>query len=454
MLNLSGQPITQLSTSRIFAFLTHCGAAPLGLEWIDDQSCNVVFKDHHASRSALEYLQAPPPRKVLIKLEEEREQRRIARQEEMFAFGGSAAVDGEGEQAEEGEAETEGPIVHPTYGQLPDVDDMEKVAEQETTFDDATDVELGMALLTCRRTRPVPIKLFTPVERESADKLLRERFERAERELEEEIARPKVKQEVMDEELPEDGRRAEEEDDRPEIYREMEREELTRKESQARLRKKGPEMNNIERLTSSMYVRFAIKDHDVKPSKSAGRSEWYRTHGKEAGREVVERLLEVGGFKDSHELLPDQKPPQLDERLGRRSEVDVLDREMDSYRSARERDRSASPVRAPRIPDAPSGIRIKGRGAVRAPQKSVWDDDEEDEDVLVRDVDGGGYLVSDQLEEKRYSDRSARGRSQRESDQRWEDEAGQGRRLEDRIGSSKPLQERIASGRLLSERIS
>ncbi len=58
---IEGAPITQLSTSRLFAYLTHYGAQPLGLEWIDDQRCKVVFADERSARLALEYL-CPRPR--------------------------------------------------------------------------------------------------------------------------------------------------------------------------------------------------------------------------------------------------------------------------------------------------------------------------------------------------------------------------------------------------------
>ncbi|KAJ1033905.1 hypothetical protein NDA16_000113 [Ustilago loliicola] len=57
---IEGLPITQLSTSRLFAYLTHYGAQPLGLEWIDDQRCKIVFADKRSARLALEYL-CPSP---------------------------------------------------------------------------------------------------------------------------------------------------------------------------------------------------------------------------------------------------------------------------------------------------------------------------------------------------------------------------------------------------------
>lgn len=59
-LHLTGNPISKLSTSRLFAFVTHYGAQPLGLEWINDTSVNVVFASPSAARLALEYI-CPAP---------------------------------------------------------------------------------------------------------------------------------------------------------------------------------------------------------------------------------------------------------------------------------------------------------------------------------------------------------------------------------------------------------
>lgn len=53
---MTGPPISKLSTSRVFAYVSHFGAQPLGVEWIDDFSINVVFPNAAATRLALEYL--------------------------------------------------------------------------------------------------------------------------------------------------------------------------------------------------------------------------------------------------------------------------------------------------------------------------------------------------------------------------------------------------------------
>ncbi len=68
---IEGPPITQLSTSRLFAYLTHFGAQPLGLEWIDDQSCKIVFADERSARLGLEYLIPAPPRDEMQSAEED-----------------------------------------------------------------------------------------------------------------------------------------------------------------------------------------------------------------------------------------------------------------------------------------------------------------------------------------------------------------------------------------------
>ena len=40
---ISGTPVSSLPTARVFAYATHYDARPLGLEWVDDTSCVLVF---------------------------------------------------------------------------------------------------------------------------------------------------------------------------------------------------------------------------------------------------------------------------------------------------------------------------------------------------------------------------------------------------------------------------
>ena len=457
VLNLSGQPITQLSTSRIFAYLTHYGAAPLGIEWIDDQSCNVVFKDHQGSRLALEYLMIPKKRPLAqdgaaggngqnANTDEE------LQQEEEFSFGGVATANNEdgilNVAADEGEAEME-PIStsDPAEIPLPDPENMDKIAEQQTTFDENLDVEMGIALLTCRKVRPVPFGVFTPVERDLAEEMAYN----LEQDAAKAAAASRIKAEAEEQDT--SGRR-QPEDDRPAIYREMEEEERQRS-------KMDPKFYNFRRLTSSLYARFSILDHDVKQSKANQRSEWYRSHGRDAGREVVERLLTVGDFKDSLELLPgqeDRRVPAMDRlggsgrtirgRFDKKSALDALNEEMDDHRSQRgqNRGRSASPTRDVSRELFPSGggsgIRIKGRGSMRAPRPNAWGDENDEAEAA---ASGAGNLVSDQLEQRL---------SRRQGD-RWKEDGPRERPLQDRLGVAPGTKfaDRVGKSALLSDRL-
>ena len=52
-LYLQGSPITHLPTNNIFAYSRHFGSNPVGLEWIDDSSCVLIFATTAACRTAL-----------------------------------------------------------------------------------------------------------------------------------------------------------------------------------------------------------------------------------------------------------------------------------------------------------------------------------------------------------------------------------------------------------------
>jgi len=54
---LHGQPIAHLPTKRIFEYVTHFDAKPLGLEWVDDTTCILLFASSAAATSALSRLQ-------------------------------------------------------------------------------------------------------------------------------------------------------------------------------------------------------------------------------------------------------------------------------------------------------------------------------------------------------------------------------------------------------------
>ncbi|THV00577.1 hypothetical protein K435DRAFT_657011 [Dendrothele bispora CBS 962.96] len=53
---LTGTPVSHLPTARIFAYATHFEARPLGLEWVDDTTCVLVFDSTAAARAGLERL--------------------------------------------------------------------------------------------------------------------------------------------------------------------------------------------------------------------------------------------------------------------------------------------------------------------------------------------------------------------------------------------------------------
>ncbi|EJD00869.1 uncharacterized protein FOMMEDRAFT_21345, partial [Fomitiporia mediterranea MF3/22] len=59
-LYLRGSPITHLPTNNIFAYARHFNMEPVGLEWIDDQSCVLVFPTNAACRAAVEAFRKSP----------------------------------------------------------------------------------------------------------------------------------------------------------------------------------------------------------------------------------------------------------------------------------------------------------------------------------------------------------------------------------------------------------
>ncbi|TFK28704.1 hypothetical protein FA15DRAFT_753372 [Coprinopsis marcescibilis] len=54
---LSGPPISHLPTTRIFAYATHFEAQPLGLEWVSDTSCVLVFPSSYLAKRGYAALQ-------------------------------------------------------------------------------------------------------------------------------------------------------------------------------------------------------------------------------------------------------------------------------------------------------------------------------------------------------------------------------------------------------------
>ncbi|THH20267.1 hypothetical protein EW146_g1057 [Bondarzewia mesenterica] len=57
---LRGSPISHLPTSRIFAYAAHFEATPMGLEWVDDNTCVLVFETKSGAQAALGLLRKTP----------------------------------------------------------------------------------------------------------------------------------------------------------------------------------------------------------------------------------------------------------------------------------------------------------------------------------------------------------------------------------------------------------
>ena len=53
---MTGPPIAHLPTARIFAYSTHFDAHPMGLEWVDDNTCVLVFESTKTAREAFNRL--------------------------------------------------------------------------------------------------------------------------------------------------------------------------------------------------------------------------------------------------------------------------------------------------------------------------------------------------------------------------------------------------------------
>ncbi|KAF8583960.1 hypothetical protein K439DRAFT_1180838 [Ramaria rubella] len=53
---LQGPPITQIPTARVFAYATYFDAHPIGLEWVDDQTCVLVFASRKSALEAWDVL--------------------------------------------------------------------------------------------------------------------------------------------------------------------------------------------------------------------------------------------------------------------------------------------------------------------------------------------------------------------------------------------------------------
>lgn len=279
-LHLQGELITQLSTSRLMAFVAYSGAQAKGVEWINDTRCVIVFESPERALEGLKHLCYD-------------------------------AVEGD--------------------------------VMLEPNFEDPES-----PLLRSRLVMAFPQKLYNTIEQQAAAELP---------DLLSKLAEEQAKLDNTTEPV-------------PEIYRDMELEELER-------RILSEDHRRVKQLRQGLWIRFALHNYDTKSPRSASKSNWYKQHGRGAGKEVVTRLLDVGeptsrrrnrrsgrerreraSRKESSEQMDEEYTPlSLRDRIGGRRGRD-WDDNSDSYHG---RERSMSPDLNE------GGVRIRGRGSVRAP---------------------------------------------------------------------------------------
>ncbi|PWN27797.1 hypothetical protein BDZ90DRAFT_274648 [Jaminaea rosea] len=234
-LHLTGKPIAALSTSRLFSYVSHWGAKPLGIEWINDEAVNVVFADEASARIALEYLcPALPTRAAPI-----------------------------------------APL--PT---IQDIGDAAKANEIEADWPDS----LLEGCLIPRRAHRFPQQLYTGLERDGLDQAAA------------------AAKEASAASVP-----THYDDDVPAIYRELEEEDKRRADSAL---SSDPNIKNVQRLLGTLWIRYAIESADVKDKKARQQSTWYKEHGRDAGKDVVAKPLDVGAKSEKRELLSGSSEPR------------------------------------------------------------------------------------------------------------------------------------------------
>ncbi|WFD03354.1 hypothetical protein MOBT1_002043 [Malassezia obtusa] len=307
-LHLEGEPISQLSTSRLMAYVAHTGSRARGIEWISDTRCVLVFDSYGDALAGLQRIQLP-----------------------------------------RSESEMSDEPAPPAPSEFASIESVEGPLN-----------EAQEALLTPHLAMAFPSQLYNTIEQQSLAELP---------EAEAKLAEARARLEQGTEPV-------------PEIYRDMELEELERQSFTRDVRR-------VKQLRQSLWIRFALAHYDTKAPRSAQRSNWYRQHGRGAGKEVVPRLLQVGEHASSRrrrrgrdELFPTERDhdpytqPREELRSGQawdeddytpRSLLDRIDRGRDEDTSQRRRSRSASPGREP------EETRIRGRGSVRAP-RARWED--------------------------------------------------------------------------------
>ncbi|CAD6887588.1 unnamed protein product [Tilletia laevis] len=437
-LNISGIPITQVSTSRLFAYVTYFGAQPLGLEWVDDQRAIVVFAEPEAARLAFEYLCPPGAGRFKKRKKQQAPTQGTERNDngETVVVKQEGAGDASVENAENDEDDDDFPVESSSGGVLSSAELAELIAHleapvakttgeggEEEDMDDSFDVEprtldqnLLARILTPRSAHRIPLSLYTGPERETLAQV-KETVGVASAEDGDGTGAGAGEPLTM---LDAEGNRIPIPADAPAIYREM-----AEQDRQASVM--TPEARNLLALRGKLHVRFALEGRpDTKERGARKKSKWFTDHGIDAGRDVVPRLLAVGPRRDGlkkeeeeedgdewghprvkEELFPDRAAPPS---LARPDAWDPVEREGGGPRGAR------------------------GRGHTRA----VMDDLDDELDTYRRadgdeDEDGDGDVVYD-------------GRVKVEDPQRWRnDRADVQDRLQSRLGEV-PLFDRLGGG--------
>ncbi|KAK0555364.1 hypothetical protein OC846_001204 [Tilletia horrida] len=313
-LHIAGIPITQLSTSRLFAYVTQFGAQPLGLEWIDDERAVIVFAEPEAARLAFEYLCPPGAGRF-------RKKRKVEQQDAKDSGKGQDAdaievdaPDGDDEDVPLHEEEGTGVL---TSAELSDLIERMSAMSGIAAEPDPANVEPGSSssspldpsilrrVLMPRQAHRIPLSLYTIAEREGLAQIQQ--------------SSPSEGENSTLTMLDAEGNRVPIPADAPAIYREM-------AEQEQRAALLSPEMTKLLALRGRLHVRFALEGKpDIKQRGARQRSKWFSDHGWDAGREVVPKLLAVGlpgeeAAVVKGELFPDRAaPPSLARSDARRS---------------------------------------------------------------------------------------------------------------------------------------
>lgn len=418
VLHLSGPPVTQCSTSRLFAYVTHYGAQPLGLEWVNDSSCNIVFSDSSAARLAIEYL--------------------------------CPAV-----------STSHAPLIP-----LPNDQQLDEAVWKKKQLDDPNNKEtldlewdkvLLQSLLFPRKALRIPARLYNAPERDAAMKLQEEQKNQQTSALPEDV--PEIYREMEAEDRKRQMQKPEQvnlQKLRGTLFLRWALESLDVKPSRAAKHSKWYQEHGTdagkEVVTKLLDVGQANDRLELLPPSIDGNRRQRQSNqvtndtrgrgGRQAAMDEMDADIEaytIRGGEYSNEGRPSGQ--NQNQRRGRgerrgRMTMEALDEQLELDR----RDRSASPVRfqsdySQKPNRGSSGghhnsVKVKGRGRMKAP--SAWNDDD---DVDDHHSSRSGMMADD------YTQRRRNG-GQRE---KWADSSNTS--LEQRMSGS--LEQRIGGNHLL-----